>query len=569
MQDLKLSRKMKPSEFVQTFMHLGGKPFSIKDYPYLPPIYDSNAREMGLFTGRQVSKSTYLASSMTAVAATTPHGSQVLVTPLQDQAFVFSTQRLTDFLERSPVIREGFFTGGSIINQTLKKRLNNDHLISLGYAQRTADRLRGQSVKTRLNYDEVQDIFPEVIPVINELAFRYPDCRFLYSGTPKSRQNHMEAMRNRSTACEWAVKCQQMGCGHWNHDWDESNIGETGVVCAKCRKPLNSNLGQWVARRRYGSVVNNVKILMETYRISQLIVKPIMDHPVKWDELITKLRTYPNAQFRNEVLGLSADCGTQPITREQLVACCQTNRRNELPDRTNPRLPQLVMGVDWAVNGGANAGNSLTAVVIGGWDPFPSCFQVYFARVFRGIEAGPNYEIDWIKRHFVSSGCRMIAADWGSGQVQNLQLINALGEANVAQLFHTGMGAGVGGAKMPRVKWEPRTRKYHLARTRVLTDTFETARMKQLVLPRAEEIEDLITHFLAEAMEYNDKSNTQKYVNAEPDDLLHAVTYAMIGGELLERGDFMGHAGSQTQLSSPSNDAWNEEPEAVLDSYYQ
>jgi hypothetical protein len=672
-------RTLRPSVLVQKMMHLGGKRFDISQYPYLGAIYDSQAREMLLRTGRQVAKcarydspvtmadgsikklgevqlgeyvlsidaqgqaisrpvigcynngvaecvrvitergfqmevtphhrllgplgyieagslvpgdllmrwkghelraeavenvtpigphevfdlevlgehnylldggvvshnSTTIASKMVSVAITHPHGSQVLVTPLQDQAFVFSTQRLTDFLERSPVIRAGYFNGPDIINQTLKKRLTNHHLISLGYAQRTADRLRGQSVKTALNYDEVQDIYPDVIPVINELAFRYPDCKFLYSGTPKSGQNHMEAMHERSTGAEWAVKCQHGGCNHWNMTWDETNIGELGVVCSKCRQPINTNLGQWVVRRKYGSVKNNRKILMEAYRIPQLIVKPIMDHPVKWDELLTKFREYPNAQFRNEVLGMAADCGSQPITLSQLAACCESDRRNELPLLTSAtaRPPALIMGVDWAVNGAVNDGNSHTAVVIGGWNPFPARFDVLYYKIFMGAESGPEYEMDWIIRMVEACGINLVAADWGSGMVQNITVSNAIGAERLVQMWHAG-NLGAGSSKAPRAIWNAKTCKYHLARTRVLTDTFESLRNKQVRLPRQPECEPFFAQILAEAMEYNDKSNTLRYVNIKPDDCLHALTYAMIGSELYINGDFRGHTGS-------------------------
>jgi hypothetical protein len=140
----------------------------------------------------------------------------------------------------------------------------------------------------------------------------------------------------------------------------------------------------------------------------------------------------------------------------------------------------------------------------------------------------------------------MIASDWGCGQVQNLELIQALGEEHVAQVWHTGMRGKAGGAN--RVKWEPKTRKYHLNRTAVLTDTFETIKRRQATFPRMSECDILFDNILAESMEFDERTNLPKYVNAKPDDGLHSLTYAMLGGELLVTGDFRGHAGTKPIL---------------------
>ena len=547
---------------------LGGEPFSIAEYPYLEAIYDTSCPRVGLFTGRQVSKSTTLASDATIHAVTTPNGRQVIVSPLQEQAYVFSTQRLRDFIHESPIVKEGFFTGPQVVDQMLRKVFSNNHMITLGYAQRTADRLRGQSAG-RITFDEIQDILPEVIPVVEEMAFRVKRPFFRYCGTPKSYSNHMEAMRKRSTGCEWGVKCHHAGCGYWNLRWDENNIGDNGVVCAKCKGRIDTNTGQWVAARKLDvEKGKDAQISMESYRIPQLIVKPIMDDPFKWRELLDKLRSYSTEKFRNEVLGLPADSGTQPITIEQLARCCISDRRNIMPHPGMPGVPPLVMGVDWAFT----AENSYTFVVIGAWNPFPHKFEVYYWKIFKGVESDSQYQIDWICDAFRASGCRLIGADWGAGHVQNIQLINRLGDQCVAQMWHTGM-RGAGGGKAMRAKWEPKTRKYHLARTRVLTDTFETMRQQRCTFPRIEECGEFFDHIMAEVMEYNDKTNTQMYTNVEPDDGLHSLTYAMLAGELFIAGDFRGHLGQEAVIAPAARahdygdgveDGW-----AVPDNMYQ
>ena len=152
----------------------------------------------------------------------------------------------------------------------------------------------------------------------------------------------------------------------------------------------------------------------------------------------------------------------------------------------------------------------------------------------------------------------MIGADWGAGHVQNLQLVNALGEQNVAQLWHTGMGGGAGGGGggskgQARAKFEGKTRKWHLNRRAVLTDTFESLRKGQIRLPRQKENEILFQHLMAESMEFRDISNRLFYTHVAPDDGLHALTYATLAGELLTRGNFGGHQGQIPQVQPASN----------------
>lgn len=529
------------SELVQEILHLSGEPFSIEDFPYLHDIYDTDADELCLFTGRQVAKSTYLASRLVANAFTQPNGRQVLVSPLQEQAYVFSMQRLKDFTEDSPIVKEAIFSGGGVVNQVLRKVFSNNHMITLGYAQRTADRLRGQSIKdgATLGFDEIQDILPEVIPVVKELGFRAKDVTYMYCGTPKTKSNHMEGMRSRSTGNEWAVKCHHIGCGFWNYQWDERNIGDEGVVCARCRQEINTNTGQWIsARKRDLHRGKDASITSESFRIPQLIVKPIMDDPKKYRELLNKLKAYPTEKFYNEVLGLPYDSAAQPITREQLERLCQSDRPNRIPRREESGIPPLVMGVDWATPVGEN---SYTSVVIGGFSSDMQRFHVYFWKVFKGHESDPIHQIQWIVSVAKEFNIRLIGADFGVGSVQNISICNALGEEALVQLWHTGMtGRGGQGA---RAKWDPIGRKYHLARTRVLTDTFEACRREMITLPRAEECDEFFDHMLADAIEYMENTHGIRYVNIDPDDCLHSLTFAMLAGELLLNGNFSGHSG--------------------------
>lgn len=384
-----------------------------------------------------------------------------------------------------------------------------------------------------------QDILPEVFPVVKEMAFRAKDVSYLYCGTPKSLSNHMEKFRSASTQNEWAVKCGH--CNFWNMRWDEQNIGNAGIVCAKCKGAINTNSGQWVSTRRRDDAKGlEARVTKESYRIPQLIVKPIMDDPLKFRELLDKLRGYSQEKFYNEVLGLPYDSAAQPIRLDQLLACCDPNLRNKIPEVDDASRPHLVMGVDWAFL----AENSFTYVTIGGWLNFPSKFKLYYAKIFRGIEADSEYQIKWILDTVQKYGIKMVCADWGAGHVQNLRLVRELGEERVAQVWHTAMKSK--GAVGERARWHGKSRKWHLARTRVMTDTFESLRRGEIILPRAEEIDHLLDHTMSIQMELRPETNIPFYNNLTPDDGFHSLTFCMLGAELLLRGDFSGHGGTQS-----------------------
>jgi hypothetical protein len=274
-----------------------------------------------------------------------------------------------------------------------------------------------------------------------------------------------------------------------------------------------------------------------------------MSNPGKYLELLTKVRDYSTEQLYNEVFGLSYDSSSQPIKEEQVIACCDPELHNVPPDPAYKAYPPLVMGVDWAFI----AEKSYTFVTIGGWDPFPNKFRLYYWKQYKGSEADSLFQIQDIIRLFRQTGCQMLAADWGAGHVQNIQLVNELGEDRVMQVWHTGMQSK-GTAK--RAVYEPKTRKYHLARTAVLTDTFETFKRRMIVTPRREECDVLHSNILAVSMEYNERTNRTSYVNIEPDDGLHSLTYCMLAGEMLAAGGFHAHGDSPGVSRGVDDELW-------------
>lgn len=177
--------------------------------------------------------------------------------------------------------------------------------------------------------DELQDILTDNIPIIEECASHSNFKIFMYSGTPKSLDNPIEYFWTEfSTQNEWVVPCHRhainTGAGksasvYWNV-LDEENIGKNGVICDRCNKPIDAmdDMSQWVAMN--ASVLKKIPKPYEGFRIPQIMVPWL-----PWEEITQKQFTYSRAKFYNEVLGLSYDSGTRPLTRRDIMDNCDPN----------------------------------------------------------------------------------------------------------------------------------------------------------------------------------------------------------------------------------------------------
>jgi hypothetical protein len=157
------------------------------------------------------------------------------------------------------------------------------------YAFLDAERTRGIPADKNV-IDEVQDMNYDFLQIIHETLSGSPWGLKQYAGTPKSLDNTMEKLWQDSSQAEWMIQVPHPGCGHWNVpalDWDlydmigpwHRDISEKcpGVVCAKCRKPLNPRTGRWVhayPERRW---------TFAGYHVPQIIMPMHYADHEKWD----------------------------------------------------------------------------------------------------------------------------------------------------------------------------------------------------------------------------------------------------------------------------------------------
>ena len=314
--------------------------FSFEGRRHMYRPYDTPARRLLLFCGRQVEKSTLLGNIMLSYMCLVNGYRALYVSPSMTQTKTFSSDRIKEPMETSPVLEK--FTTTMLSQNILEKQLVNRSKLTLRYAYLNADRTRGIPAYL-LAIDEFQDILQDNVPVMQQCLSHAPQSlkREIYSGTPKSLDNHLEYYRaNLSTQGEWVVPCN--ACNHWNV-LGEKNIGKKWLCCEKCGKQINpmDERAQWANMTKY----DPVKTPWESYRIPQLMVPWL-----NWEkDILYNYENYPREKFYNEVLGISYDSGLRPLTTQQLRDACNPDVSMLELDwyKQQSHAQQIYAGLDW------------------------------------------------------------------------------------------------------------------------------------------------------------------------------------------------------------------------------
>lgn len=358
-----------PSRFVEFAIMLPDKesntykPFDFSQRRYLRQIYDTPSIRTLLKCGRQVEKSTLLGNKLLSYSCINSAMNCLYVSPTNLQTKTFSNDRLKEPIETSHYLKS--WTTSKLSDSISLKKFINRSQITLRYAFLNADRCRGIPADV-ICLDEIQDLLTDNIGVIEECASHsvlnisgrlHKGGIFMYSGTPKSLDNTLEFLwTNQSTQNEWIVPCHRhsiktgdtMSKVYWNI-LDEDNIGLKAVVCDRCHKPLDvaDPMAAWASMNPGILKSDKIKKPFEGFRIPQLMV-PWIEH----SNIIQKQATYSRATFYNEVLGLSYDAGTRPLTQQDVIDNCDARLlltpeyQNSLKRYLGSALP-VYGGIDW------------------------------------------------------------------------------------------------------------------------------------------------------------------------------------------------------------------------------
>ena len=532
--DLPKIPRLSPSQFTEFAFRMpaddgvgddgrGYNRFSFEGRRHMRQIYDTSARRILLKCARQVEKSTLLGNISLAYMSLVPAYKVLYVNSSATQSKTFSSDRIKDPIETSPILRR--FTTKMLSSNILEKQFINRSKITMRYAFLNADRTRGIPA-WMLAIDEIQDILSSNIPVIEQCLSHAPDMwrRYIYSGTPKSLDNTIETYwASQSTQNEWAVPhdCKSGEGGRYWNILGEKNIGKKGLICANCGTLIDPMCddAQWAAMVDY----DPHDTPFDGYRIPQLMVpwKP-------WSEILHDYKRYPRDKFYNEVLGLSFDSGLRPLTRGQVKAAC--NPELSMTDIDKYRQlsysQPVFAGIDWGTGE-----NSYTVIVLGTY--VDSVFRIFFVHRFVGEDVEPDRQIERIIELIDYFNVALVMCDYGGGFYPNNQLTRRFGVKRVH-----------------RLQWMARTNKkfaydqkmgrWKGARTELMSDVFNAikraSRDRRMVeFPRWEEFKDPYAQDMLNIFsEYNETLKQIQYKHAvdKPDDTMHAVTYCLLASAL-------------------------------------
>ncbi len=414
-------------------LNLNGRPYDLGDHYCFSPLFRLlMPKNLVLKTGRQVSKSTSLASHGVVLSNCLPFFKTLYVTPLYEQIRRFSNNYVRRFIDESPV--KALWTGTDTENNVLQRSFKNKSVMLFSFALLDADRVRGVS-SDQVSLDEIQDLDPDHIPIIQETMSysRYALTRM--AGTPKSLDNPLEGAYRRSSAAEWFIPCHS--CKHWNipsieHDLDKMigpyniHISEKypGTVCAKCQKPINPRHGRWVHRypdRRW---------VFAGYHVPQILLPLHFADPEKWSTLLMKREGWGNmtqAQFYNEVMGESIDAGQKLISETDLRKACVLPWKNKKePDpaclENIDEYKHRMLAIDWG--GGGEDGISFTVLAVLGFRP-TGLIDVLWAKKLL-IGGDHLAEARECMKYSSMFKCDFIAHDYtGAGTVRETVMVQA------------------------------------------------------------------------------------------------------------------------------------------------
>ena len=493
-------------------IRLDGAPFSLEDFPFYREIYQVDHDQLLFKCGRQVAKSTTINNRSVTNSISTPHFRTLYVAPTQMQSQVFSTSRVDPALKYSPEIYHRYLSRGAVLN-TQHKRFNNGAEMRILYASDDADRLRGISAD-EVDYDEVQDIVLDaVVPVANECMANSKYYYQVYAGTPKSMDNGIEVLWQRSTQNEWVVKCT--GCNTWNAPITIKSIGKKGVICTKCGKLLDMRAGQWASFQPGQR--------LEGYHISQLILPLNSEVPRRWEILLDKLQTYPESKFKNEVLGVSDTVGSRMLSRADLERNCRDYVLKPIPSEKDfDDVLYTIAGVDWS-GGGSSTFTSRSAVWVWGVLPDGRLKTMYY-KIYP--TANPIQDVRDIIQVCQRWRVRKVAGDAGMGAIANAMLAEALGYDRVLQVQYA--------SSTQHLKWNG-TDRYILDKTGAIDTVMMMFKHQQVFFGNVTQMRGAFDDIMAEFEHITKRGEGRRvwtHSPLVPDDALHASVFGWVAFQI-------------------------------------
>jgi hypothetical protein len=527
--------KIKRWELLPQLFKVKGRPFSLEGREQFSVLFSHEmVRELIVMSGRQLGKSMSLSRSELFDAMCIPNLQRLYIAPLQEQARIYSDLYVSEAIKSSPLAQRlqqnsmyGVLSDSKILKATGHQSFANGSGIMLTYAKSSADRVRGRFADC-IDFDEVQDQSQDVVPIVQEslTASTYGCSR--YTGTAKVTENFIEAKWQKSSQCEWVMKCQH--CGTWaipNLDGKVLQmIQADGMHCLHCGGRLDVSVGQWVAA--YPDRMKSFR----GYHIPQVVCPFIVNNKNNWDKLLHKLMNGVLATFIQENLGISYSVGQRLITMQHLQRQCvlpSTKTLQEEVKRNPARYTYIVAGIDW---GGAEL-SSFTVLTIIGIRP-NGRIDVLWAERFRGFD--PDEQMTAIAKACTYYGVTAIGADVGMGLDKNIILTKRFG-LPIVQIQYTRQHKLFGkNQSKGRTNTVPC---WTIDKVMALDVLFLAIRNRRVFFPKEEAFKDSFLQDILSPYESTTEVGGithRLYLRneAQPDDFCHALCFAsMVAMKLL------------------------------------
>lgn len=526
------------SDIAQGIIYHLGRPLRLDNHAFMIPIYNNEEKRIVLKCSRQVAKTTTIAVLQVLESVLRPHWRSLYVSPSQLQTRQYSSEKLRPTIYDSPFIKTHLIGKGNI-DQAFEQKLLNGSFMFLRYAFLTAARARGIPA-SRVFFDECQDLLKDNVKVISQSMSASKlsagvEGSELLAGTPLTFSNTLEEYWRWSTQCEWLVPCDHHVPRYWNM-LTADNIGKVGLICSKkgCGQPINPATGQWVSMAP--------DEFYQGYHITQLMV-PWKQGPDSWrTDIVMPHEKWPESKFNNEILGLSFDSASSPVTRPDIEACCYPQKRSDQFETRSfiygpwPQMGSLRIfgGVDWGegraegeVRKGSKHFASWTVLTLGAYINNDT-FWPFFMKRYTGKDIDPEVIVPDILRICGMFNVSALGADWGHGWGVNSRLFKSLGQQRMMQFaYSSSLGE--------RKRFDPEAYKWIINRNAVLSNMFQAIKNQQFIFPIWAEFETYAKDILAEYTEYNERTRMMKYDHPidQPDDALHSLTYAKLTADII------------------------------------
>ena len=481
--------KMTMSEFVETHFSFSREyPFSFTGREYLRPIYDCETQVQLICFGRQCEKSTARGNQCISYAVTNPGIRILYVTPSDRQTKDFSFERLRTPLLDSPGLNRYVKNSRELsVYDPVLTIGSSTSVISLRSCFLHADRVRGRRADI-LFVDELQDILAENIPVIEQTLFHgRPDLQLMfYSGTPKTYDNPLEHMwRYNSTMTELMFPCRHHGLPGepWTWYWfpiTTECLGPNGLICPKCGKDVQWDDPEvvWV-----DTASNAASRPVKAYHLPQPVtpmangIDPRTGERKAWKTILRQQKDYPAYRFYNEIMGVSYDYGTRPLTEADLSRCCVTPwemRSDQLEHMMSLSGEHPVYaGIDW---GGEEY--AYTVIVLGTYAlSTPDKFFMFYFHRFSGKDIARETQLEMLYNLIKGFRVRYTIADYGMGPYENDWLVRRLGAKRFAKMQYLGK------QQAGRIVWRPKLGWYTAYKSAVVQDFISAIKKEKISFP--------------------------------------------------------------------------------------